>query len=97
MPRQQVKRWGNSLAIRIPAGIAESLRLHEDTDVEMDVHEGALFIKPAGVKVFSMAQFLQEGAARKRAQQHSPGDLADWEPLGTESGGFDDPDRNDLW
>lgn len=33
----QVSRWGNSLAIRIPAGVAEALQLKEGDEVEIYV------------------------------------------------------------
>jgi antitoxin MazE len=95
MALQQVKRWGNSLAVRIPAGLAETLRLQEDTDVEVSAEDGALVIKPAGMKKFSMARFLEEGPARKRERQVDP--LLDDEPMGSEAGGPDDPTRNDVW
>src|SRR3984893_8347226 len=95
MAIQQVKRWGNSLAVRIPAGLADTLRLQEDTDVEVSAEDGALVIKPAGVKKFSMARFLEEGPARKRERQVDP--LLDDEPMGSEAGGPDDPARNDAW
>jgi len=31
----QVSKWGNSLAIRLPAGVCEVLRLREGDDVEV--------------------------------------------------------------
>jgi antitoxin MazE len=91
----QVKRWGNSLAVRIPAGLADTLHLQEDTDIEISAEDGALVIKPAGVKKFSMARFLEEGPARARARQASPSQ--DDEPMGSEAGGPDDPASNDVW
>ncbi|MDN7178161.1 AbrB/MazE/SpoVT family DNA-binding domain-containing protein [Caballeronia sp. SEWSISQ10-4 2] len=33
--------------MRIPAGLAETLRLQEGTDVEVSAEDGALVIKPA--------------------------------------------------
>ncbi|WP_213780549.1 AbrB/MazE/SpoVT family DNA-binding domain-containing protein [Caballeronia sp. dw_276] len=95
MPLQQVRRWGNSLAVRIPAGLADILRLQENTDVEVSAENGALMIKPAGVRKFSMARFLEEGPARKRERQVDP--LLDDEPMGSEAGGPNDPSRNDVW
>jgi antitoxin MazE len=95
MALQQVKRWGNSLAVRIPAGLADTLRLQEDTNVDVSAVDGALVIKPAGVKKFSMARFLEEGPARKRERQVDP--LLDDQPMGSEAGGPNDPARNDAW
>ncbi len=95
MAIQQVERWGDSLAVRIPAGIAKTLRLQQGTVVEVSAEDGALVIKPASVKKFSMSRFLEEGPARKREGQVDPL-LAD-EPIGSEAGGPDDPARNDAW
>jgi len=36
----QVSKWGNSLAVRLPAAVVESLDLHEGDDIEIQV-EGA--------------------------------------------------------
>ena len=33
----QVAKWGNSLAIRIPAGVVEHLELKEGDDIEINV------------------------------------------------------------
>ena len=33
----QVSRWGNSLAIRLPAAVVEVLELHEGDDIEVIV------------------------------------------------------------
>lgn len=33
----QVSKWGNSLAIRLPAAVVEVLQLHEGDDVEVVV------------------------------------------------------------
>jgi len=33
----KVAKWGNSLAIRLPAGVVEVLELKEGDDVEIDV------------------------------------------------------------
>jgi antitoxin MazE len=41
-----VKKWGNSLAIRIPKDIVHSLDIANDTIVEMSVKEGAIVIRP---------------------------------------------------
>jgi antitoxin MazE len=33
----KVAKWGNSLAIRLPAGLVEALNLKEGDDIEVDV------------------------------------------------------------
>jgi antitoxin MazE len=41
-----VKKWGNSLAIRIPAHFAQQLNLTENTPVDYAVVDGSLVIRP---------------------------------------------------
>ena len=42
----QVKKWGNSLALRIPKSLAEQLALKINTEVEIQVVGDQLMIKP---------------------------------------------------
>lgn len=42
---QHVKRWGNSLAVRIPSGLAEALGLRDNDPVEMHAEDGRLIIE----------------------------------------------------
>ncbi|HSX02315.1 MAG TPA: AbrB/MazE/SpoVT family DNA-binding domain-containing protein [Candidatus Saccharimonadia bacterium] len=44
--RTQIKQWGNSMAVRIPKAMAESLALGSNAEVELNVTDGALLIKP---------------------------------------------------
>jgi antitoxin MazE len=39
----QVSKWGNSLAIRLPASVVEALELKEGDDVEVHVVESRRF------------------------------------------------------
>lgn len=41
-----VKKWGNSLAIRIPKVISEELSIQYDTEVEMIARKGSLILTP---------------------------------------------------
>lgn len=41
-----VKRWGNSLAVRIPKVLAEEVGLYEDSPVELSLEEGRLVVMP---------------------------------------------------
>jgi antitoxin MazE len=43
----QVAKWGNSLAVRIPAAVVEALTLKEGDDIEIHV---------AGVRTFEVAK-----------------------------------------
>jgi len=39
----QVSKWGNSLAIRLPAAVVEALKLKEGDDIEIRVAGGKVF------------------------------------------------------
>lgn len=39
----QVSRWGNSLAIRLPAAVVEALQLAEGDDIEITIADERLF------------------------------------------------------
>ncbi len=41
-----IKKWGNSLGVRLPAAIARAARLHIDQRVHMSVEGGAIVIRP---------------------------------------------------
>lgn len=44
--RMRVKKWGNSLALRIPSTFAVEAGLEPDSAVEMTLVEGALVVRP---------------------------------------------------
>lgn len=39
----QVSKWGNSLAIRLPAAVVKALRLHEGDDIELVIEDERVF------------------------------------------------------
>lgn len=45
--RGQIKKWGNSAAVRIPAAILSAARLRIDQDIEIREEEGRIVIQAA--------------------------------------------------
>jgi len=43
-----IKKWGNSLALRIPKDIAQTLHIENNSTLELNIKDGALVIKPQG-------------------------------------------------
>jgi len=41
-----IKKWGNSLALRIPKDIAKTLHIENNTTLELSIKNGAIVIKP---------------------------------------------------
>lgn len=40
------KKWGNSLAIRVPKSVAVQVGLKAQDDLEIEVHDGNVVLKP---------------------------------------------------
>ena len=41
-----LKKWGNSLALRIPKDIATTLSIEYNSNMELSIENGALVLKP---------------------------------------------------
>ena len=41
-----LKKWGNSIALRIPKDIANTLQVDDNSFVELDVLDGILTLRP---------------------------------------------------
>jgi antitoxin MazE len=54
-----IQRWGNSLAVRIPSGVAKSARLVVGQPVEVAVQERRLSIVPVGSPELTLTERLQ--------------------------------------
>lgn len=62
----QVSKWGNSLAVRIPRGIAKGARLAEGDRVTLDLApDGGIVMRSAGRK-YSLQQLVSRITTRNR-------------------------------
>ena len=55
-----IKKWGNSLALRIPKHLADELHIDQNTEVDLQVEQGELRIKPKAVTHYSLDQLLEQ-------------------------------------
>src|SRR5947209_63359 len=53
----QVRKWGNSLAVRIPGPFAKELELEEGSEVEMTRVEDGLLLRPRK-REYTLAELL---------------------------------------
>ncbi len=61
MQQLKVKKWGNSLGVRIPKNIAETGRLKVDQEVNIEAVDGKIIITPlAEVKKYSLTELLDK-------------------------------------
>ena len=47
MPKAQLAKWGNSLAVRIPKAVAEQARLQEGDPIVIEAVDGHVELHPA--------------------------------------------------
>ncbi|WP_322046171.1 AbrB/MazE/SpoVT family DNA-binding domain-containing protein [Paraburkholderia sp. J67] len=90
MALQLIKRWGNSLAIRIPSSVAEELHLREDQEVSVEAVNGILEVKPA-IKTFNWDVYREQLASMPDELQPT---LDRGAAVGTE---LHDPENQDDW
>lgn len=77
--KMRVKKWGNSLAIRIPKSFAAETGIAPDSAVELSLVDGTLVIRPVRKAPPTLRELL-----RGITQQNRHGEV-DWgPPLGRE-------------
>jgi len=47
MPKAQLAKWGNSLAVRIPKAVAEQAMMQEGDSIVIEALEGIIELRPA--------------------------------------------------
>ncbi|ESH93658.1 cell division protein [Cupriavidus sp. HPC(L)] len=84
-----VKRWGNSLALRIPSYLAEEANITENAVIEATVLEGKLVLEKKAEPSFSLEEFILELQAGHEVEA-----TVDWgAPVGNEFGAAGNPDN----
>ncbi|MBZ5537565.1 MAG: AbrB/MazE/SpoVT family DNA-binding domain-containing protein [Acidobacteriia bacterium] len=56
--RVAVRKWGNSLALRIPKSLASDSRIAQGSLVEVTLEKGKLVVTPLAVPEYSLTQLL---------------------------------------
>lgn len=54
----KVRKWGNSLAVRIPKVVAEEAGVYEESEVEMNSVDGKIVISPSLTRKYSLKKLL---------------------------------------
>ena len=79
LPRQNLRRWGNSLGVRLPAAIAKEAGLRDDQTVELKVVAEGVLIRPVQPRLS-----LAERLAAYAPMPNEPTEAMAWEPTGAE-------------
>jgi antitoxin MazE len=64
--RATVKRWGNSAAVRIPAGLLRAIHLDLDQVVDVREEAGRIVIEPVRQRAYELDELLKGITARNR-------------------------------
>ncbi len=79
-----VQKWGNSLAVRIPAAIARSVHFYAGIIVELDAHDGNLTVKATGQRKLTLDERLAHFDPKKHGGEAMPGKLVGLEKFDAE-------------
>jgi len=64
--RSSLKRWGNSLAVRIPRSFAAEIGVEQGTPVEISLVDGGLMISPLPEPHLTLEDLLAEVTEENR-------------------------------
>jgi antitoxin MazE len=73
MPKAQLAKWGNSLAVRIPKAVAEAARLGEGDPVVIEALHGHIEVRPAE-KIPTLEELVAKITPQNRHKE------TDWGP-----------------
>jgi len=57
--KTKIKKWGNSLALRIPKSFALNANLRQDELVDLSIEKDRIIITPIGEKEYSLDELLE--------------------------------------
>ena len=67
-----IQKWGNSLAVRIPAALADQVNAGAGTPVEITAENGGILVKPSGRRKYRLKGLLKDC---KPGQMHGETDF----------------------
>lgn len=77
--RLQVKKWGNSASVRIPASVMAAASLHIDQLVDIREDKGRIVIEPVSTPVYDLDELLAQ-----MTPDNLPDDMDFGAPVGNE-------------
>jgi len=76
-----LKKWGNSIGVRVPSSVLKQVRLTENQRVEISARNGTALIKPLRGRRYSPAELLAGITRKNRHKSIDLGHPAGIEPL----------------
>jgi antitoxin MazE len=69
----KIRKWGNSLGLRIPRAFALEARVEEGATVDLSVENGRLLVRPLRVRKFALGALLRKVTRRNLHGEISTG------------------------
>ena len=69
----RIRRWGNSLGVRIPSTLAAELGVEDGSSVDLTLHDGEIRLRPLRRRKFSLAALIDAITARNRHDEVDSG------------------------
>jgi antitoxin MazE len=66
--RTRIRKWGNSLALRIPRSFAAEAQVEEGSTVDITVEDGCLRVRPVRARRYVLSELL-EGISRRNLHE----------------------------
>ena len=76
----KVRKWGNSLGLRIPKAFAQEVSVEEGSTVDISIAEGQLVVRAVRRRAYELGDLLAEVSA-----DNLHGEVSTGEPRGRES------------
>ena len=71
----KIRKWGNSLGLRVPKSLAEDAKLHEDATVDLRVENGHLTVSVVRPKRLDLSRLLRRVTTKNRPAAVDWGDV----------------------
>lgn len=79
--KTKIQKWGNSLAVRVPKGIAEQAGVKSNDVVDMNVEDGRIVLLPQVVREYNLDDLLNGITDENLHSGIDSGDPVGWELL----------------
>jgi antitoxin MazE len=68
-----IRKWGNSLGLRIPRSFAAEAQVEEGATVDLSIEDGRLLVRPLRVRKYSLNGLLRKVSRRNLHREVATG------------------------
>ena len=79
-----IKKWGNSLATRIPKAVVESVGLHLNQEVDIEAVDGKIIITPSKTVEYRLDELLSQCKPESMVLSQEDNEWINSPPVGKE-------------